>query len=419
MLRPFIWQENNNEIYNWLKVENESRQLRMRILQVHNQYNKFGGEDVVAENECRILNAAGCSVTQVLFNNKKLHFSNIFKNSESYRTVEEAIHSFRPDVLHAHNIFYQATPSVFEAAKRNGVPTVLTLHNFRLLCTGSFFLKNGKNCTQCKNLTFPYWGVIHRCFQGSLSKNVALSCSIAAHKILGTWISNVDQFVVLTPFIKQLIETSSLGLDHNKLVVKPNSVDDLRDPNLSNSARENFLFVGRLSFEKGITKIVEVFNQTPELKLDVVGTGDLMDELRKVARGNIRFHGHRDKKFIQKKLQEAKALIVPSLWYEGLPNTILESFSCGTPVICVDNDNLRRTVLDGYNGAMVAVEELKETVTSWDDRNLKSLGENARKTYERRFTHEKNANNLIKIYSSLSPKNAVYRSEQKINSNTA
>jgi hypothetical protein len=119
----------------------------MRILQVHNKYLHYGGEDAVVENENKLLSKNNVIVKQVFFDNTNISPANFFYNTESYNIIKKELIDFKPNVMHVHNIFYQATPSILRAAKDTGIPVVMTLHNFRLLCPGGLFLRDSKVCT--------------------------------------------------------------------------------------------------------------------------------------------------------------------------------------------------------------------------------------------------------------------------------
>lgn len=376
----------------------------MRILLIHNKYLNYGGEDAVVDNEFRLLGERGMVVKRIFFDNVAINPSKLFYNKDSYKIIDNAIQEFLPDVIHIHNIFYQASPSILYAAKKRNIPVVMTLHNFRLLCPKGLFLRNSKLCLKCKSLKFPYHAIIYKCFQESYMKTIALSSFLGVNNTLNTWNKKIDRFIVLTPFIKKVFLESSLKVDKEKIIVKPNSTDDFISEKGLVKQRKNFLFVGRLSTEKGIHLLIEAFNQMPKITLEVIGEGDLMPILSKMAKSNIVFHGKKDRSFIKDKLEQAKALILPSIWYEGLPNTIIEAFSAGTPVLASDIDNINNIIEDNYNGKLFDVKNIKsivQTVIDFNDSNTSQFNEKARETFQKKYSHEVNYKNLKKIYTEL------------------
>lgn len=375
----------------------------MRILQIHNKYRHYGGEDVVVDNEYNLLTKKGFEVNQLFFSNDKISPINLFHNKDAFQVTLNKIDEFNPDAIHVHNIFYSASPSVLKAAKKRNVPVVMTLHNYRLLCPGALFLRDSKVCTKCKNISVPIYGIKHKCFQDSYAKSALLASFIGYNKMNNTWGSTINKFIVLTPFIKKLIVDSSLKVKDENVIVKPNSTDDLLDNDSGN--RENkYLFIGRLSKEKGVDVMIEAFNEIPDIQLDVVGDGDLFEELKSKANNNIIFHGSQDKVFIRKMLNKTKALVFPSIWYEGLPNTLIEAFSTGTPVLASNIDNINDIVISGHNGETFTPNnsnDLRKKVLEFSNKNTEQYGLNARQLYENMYTHDKNFENLKDIYSKL------------------
>tara|TARA_B110000967_G_C18892483_1_gene568329 strand:- start:2189 stop:3319 length:1131 start_codon:yes stop_codon:yes gene_type:complete len=375
----------------------------MRILQIHNKYRHYGGEDVVVDNEYNLLKNKGINVDQLFFSNEKISPLNLFHNKDAFHETLKRIDDFKPDVIHLHNLFYSASPSVLKAAKKRDIPVIMTLHNYRLLCPGALFLRDSKVCTKCKNISIPYYGVKHKCFQDSYAKSALLASFIGYNKINNTWANTINKFIVLTPFIKKLIVDSSLKINPENIIVKPNSTDDLLD-NVKKNRENKYLFIGRLSEEKGVNILVEAFNKIPNIQLDIVGDGDLLENLKNKANKNIVFHGSQNKTFIRKMLNQTKALIFPSIWYEGLPNTLIEAFSTGTPVLASDIENINDIVISGYNGETFTAnnsDDLKEKVLDFSSKNIEQYGLNARKLYENMYTHDKNFKNLKDIYSKL------------------
>ncbi len=375
----------------------------MRILQIHNRYLHYGGEDKVVDIESELLIERGVEVRQLIFDNSSFQPLHLFYNKKAYARVYDELAAFKPDVVHVHNIFYTASPSVLNAAQDAGVPVIMTLHNFRLLCTAALFLRDGTTCTKCKDILIPVYGIKHKCFQGSLLKSTALSAFIGWQKIVGTWQRKVDRFIVLTPFIKELLSDSSLKLPPEKIVVKPNSTDDMAQRFQSSTMRDGYVYIGRLSEEKGADIMIEACNRLG-LKLSVIGDGPLEARLREIAGVSIQFYGRQNKVFIQNILLQSKAMLFPSICYEGLPNTILEAFSAGTPVIASDMDNINSIVTPGINGVLfepgdpsAMIEALKE----FETRDTIELQYGARKTFETMYTHEENFKKLYSVYQSV------------------
>ena len=128
----------------------------MRIIFIHNRYQQQGGEDVAVDLECQLLKEKGHEVKVVFFQNanptghldKASQGIRAIFNRYSYRLVKNAIQEFHPDLVHVHNFFFAASPSIFYAAKKMRVPAILTLHNYRLICANALYCDRGShvNC---------------------------------------------------------------------------------------------------------------------------------------------------------------------------------------------------------------------------------------------------------------------------------
>ena len=252
-------------------------------------------------------------------------------NRHNYRLLRAAIRRLRPDVVHVHNVWFALSPSVLGAAHDEGVPTVMTLHNFRLLCVGGTLLRDGTPCEQCVGRP-PWPGVAHGCYRDSPIQSALLARMLQHNRRRGTWVRDVDAFVALTEFCRRKFVQG--GLPARRIVVKPNF---LPDPGAATLGGSGAVFVGRLSVEKGPHTLVEAWRQLPEVPLTVVGDGPMRNTLeRRVKRegsGAVRFAGERDRKNCFQSIREGAVLVMPSVWYEGFPRTLVESFALGRAVI--------------------------------------------------------------------------------------
>lgn len=384
----------------------------MRILLVHNAYQQFGGEDTTFLNEKALLEAAGHDVFPLVFDNKAsetatgklgLLWRSIY-NPTSVTRVQEAIRLHRPDVMHVHNFFYTASPAIFGAAKELGVPTVATVQNYRLICSGAYLMREGKVCELCVQETFPLHGVRHRCHRGSALATAQLTLNTGLHKLRGTFRQDVDRFVVVTEFNRQKMLDSSLHLRPDQVAVKPNSVEDQGFAPVSERTGP-YLFVGRLSPEKGILTLLEAAKQAG-FPLEILGGGPLKEQVEAAAASypNIRYLGFQPRPVILEKMKQAQALLFPSVWYEGLPLTICEAFSTGLPVIISNLGNLNEIVTEGRDGLWFKpgdAASLADAVRLYEMSDKAGLSAGARQTYVDRYTPASNLASLESLYQSL------------------
>lgn len=330
----------------------------MRILFIHNRYLQAGGEDTAVELESDLLKQHDHAVDVLYFGNNR--FTSLFSkitggmqslyNRNSYRIVTEKINDFKPDLIHTHNLFFEASPSVLYAAAAKKIPVVATLHNYRLICANGLLLRNKMPCELCTQKTFPLQGIRHRCYRSSFTESALVTAITGLHKAKGTWVTKVSKYIALTPFAKEKIITSSLNMPEEQICIKPNFTTDFGE---GASARESFfLFAGRITEEKGIKVLLNAFADLPQEKLIIAGDGPDSQSLEQQFKQypNITFAGRKKKAELIALMKKSKALIFPSVWYEGLPFTIIEAFSTGTPVLASGIGAMKSLITDGYNG---------------------------------------------------------------------
>jgi glycosyltransferase involved in cell wall biosynthesis len=398
----------------------------MKVVMIHNRYKYHGGEDAVFQAESAMLTRYGHSVEELVFDNKEIQSTwdkillvvrGIY-NSKSAAELEKVILRFKPDIIHVHNFFPLASPSIFFAAKRYGIPLVITLHNYRLICPSATLYFNGRIYEENIHKLFPLNAIVNGVYRNSKLQTAGLALITTVHNLIGTWRNKVSKFIVLTNFAKGKFIDSALRVRENQFIVKPNFVED---PGYSNNEREDFfLVVGRLSEEKGIATILEAIEHG-SFKVIFIGDGPLKDRvLEATARNaNIQYLGFQNKSVILEYLRRCKALLFPSVWYEGFPITILEAFSTGTPIVASRLGSMAEVVTDQVNGLHFEVGSAQDLTTKVHLLNgnanlVARLGANARKTYEDLYTPEKNSKLLLDIYNQLltSPKQPVTETEE-------
>jgi glycosyltransferase involved in cell wall biosynthesis len=229
-----------------------------------------------------------------------------------------------------------------------------------------------------------------------------VAAMVALHNIIGTWRNKIDIYVTLSNFAKEKFRKSRLSIREDRLIVKPNSVPDC---GLGDSVRKDyFLYVGRLVEEKGIQTLLNA-TQLYNFKLTIIGDGPLRKMVEDATRTNpnIRYLGFLDKISIMNHMKKCKALILPSLWYEGLPLALLEAFSAGTVVIASKLGSMAEIIQNRVNGLLFETGDERdlahkiseiETQPEW----AKCLADNARLSYLMHYTPEKNYSMLTNIY---------------------
>lgn len=374
----------------------------MKILIVHNAYQHRGGEDSVVEAEIDLLKAYGHEVATYLRTNDDIHnmgridlVRQTLWSGKTVSDMESQVSSFRPDVVHVHNTFPLISPSLYWAADRLSIPVVQTLHNFRLFCLGALLMRDGKVCEDCVGRS-PLRGVVRRCYRSSFAQSAVLGSMLIAHRALGTWKDKVTRYIALNEFCREKFVEG--GLPADKLVIKPNFVD-FAPP--EPRERKGFLFVGRLSFEKGIDVLARAAQSLPEVGIRVVGSGPESSLVSNIS--NVSCAGALPGDAVRLEMSAAQALILPSIWYENFPRTLVEAFGCGLPVIASRIGALAELVEDGVTGLLFEPGNPLDLAKKidWARNNperMADMGQAARTHYEQCFTARINYEQLMTIY---------------------
>lgn len=382
----------------------------MRILVIHNFYQHPGGEDVVFEQEKALLGTTE-AVFSLTFQNEKGWrgaWQTLWSpwNIWAAKRVKQAIKCHQPDVVHIHNLHYAIGPIAIRTAKRMEVPVIITLHNYRLLCPSATLFYRSKVFNASLQAGFPWEAVRKGVHNQSVIKTGWLAVTNWLHRRIGTW-RMVDRYITLTDFAKQLFVNSSFGIAAEKFVIKPNFVADGLDTMIIPRG-QHFLFVGRLTQEKGINVLLKAFSGT-DYSLRIAGDGPLKDRVIETTRisPNITYLGSLGRSAISQQLAECSALLFPSIWYEGLPMTLIEAFAAGTPVIASDLGAMQSLVNEGITGWRFAPNDaaaLRRRVTEWlrtDDEYKAQIGRQAREEYQRHYTAEQNKKQLLTCYHAM------------------
>jgi glycosyltransferase involved in cell wall biosynthesis len=319
------------------------------------------------------------------------------------KAIREKVEEFQADVVHVHNTFPLLSPAVFHAIGKRAA-RVLTLHNYRLFCPAAIPMRDGKVCTACLDKRSPLPSMIHGCYRGSRAATLPLAFSVGLHRALGTWTQQVDAFICLSDFQRELMIKA--GLPREKVHVKPNFYPG--NPSvISWSERKPYVvFAGRLTAEKGVVNLLRAWQAwgaaAPELRL--VGDGELRAELEQMVVGlPVRFLGQVSAEEAQAQIAGARLLVLSSECFEGFPMVVREAFAFGTPAAVSDLGPLPTIVEHGKSGIVFQPANpqslLQEVRSAWETPGLlERLGQGARAEFESKYTEEANYATLMEIY---------------------
>ncbi|WP_338646153.1 glycosyltransferase [Flavobacterium sp. KS-LB2] len=382
----------------------------MKILLIHTHYQLHGGEDAVVKQEIELLKHHH-TVEVLWFQNQAgwkgaLQFLCSIWNISSATTVRKKIQEFKPDVVHVHNWHFAMGPLVFREINRLGIPIVHTVHNYRLLCPSAILLHKGILFTNSLKESFPWTAVRNKVYRSSILQTFWLGFVIWFHKEIGTW-EKIDAYVCLTPFAITLFQQSNFGVLKDRFTVKPNFTSAPKD--FQPSEREqHFLFIGRLSEEKGIAVLLKAFKDSPFV-LKIAGDGPLKELVLNLAKQscNVIYLGNLTTEKVTEELQKTQALIFPSICYEMFGLVNIEAFANQTPVIASKIGAPQSLIIDSYNGFHFEpgnVNHLKEIITKFNALSIaekKQMGSNAFRNYQDAYLPELQLGYFDAIYSKV------------------
>ena len=393
----------------------------MKILIAHNHYQLSGGEDNVVHSEKNLLLSRNHNVCSFESQNSSIKgFYQKLKVALNTHYSKRSAIRFRnvliqesPEIVHIHNLFPIITPSILDVCKEFNIPTILTLHNYRLICPNALLYRKSNICELCvTNSTF--YAIIHKCYKESLLGSLITSHMVDHHRRIKTWHNKVDRFIVLTEFAKGLLGKG--GIPKEKMSIKPNFISKPPSNYTRNKTqRKGALFVGRLSVEKGVKTLLKAWEKT-NIQLSVAGEGPLSAITNNFKNNNINSIGYISPSSVSDLMQCCSFLIFPSECYEGFPMVIVEAFANGLPVIASRLGGMVELVENGKTGFHFTPgdsDDLSVKVRWMHEHpdECRKMGQNARQVYEQKYTPEKNYRMLMSIYQS-----AIYEKKSSIKS---
>ena len=387
----------------------------MKILIAHNHYGHFasGGEANVMNAEYDLLCSHGHKVRKYERTNTEInelgpiekikHFYKIENSDSSYNQIKKLIKEFKPDILHVHNYWFMLTPSILKAAADEGVPTVLTLHNYRLLCPGNSLMRNNHVCEECLDgkAIRSLW---HRCYPDRSLLKTYLSWRLYTRTLnKGFFCEWIDAYIALSEFGRQKFIEG--GLPENKIYVKPNFMIDPLPVNISTAMGKCAVYAGRISPEKGVLDLMKAWRGI-DFPLVVLGEGPQMEKVKKIAPRNVTFVGQKSRRETLDLVGNSAFFVFPSLWYEGFPLSLLEAMALGKAVIASDLGPRREIVDDGVTGFLFKsgdTNDLREKINRLSENPglQSSMGQAGRGIYLERYTPERNYLMLMEIYKQI------------------
>lgn len=389
-------------------VDNTKKQ---NILIVHNYYQIPGGEDTVVANEKKLLEEHGHKV--ILYSRNNIELNQISKlqkmilpvttvfNPRTYKEIKKLIEKENIEIVHVHNTLNLISPAVYYAARTMNVPVVQTIHNFRLLCPGATFYRDGHICEDCVEHGLKC-AIKHGCYRRSKIQTLACVINTWFHRMTGIY--GKINYICLTEFNKRKL-LKFKQIKPEKVFVKPNFVESEGSFIQEEDRADQFVFAGRLEKLKGMDILFEAWKRMGDTapKLVVCGTGPMENWCKDFVeqhRVNIELRGFVPNTEVRKIIANSKALVLPTQCYEGFPMSMVEAFSVGTPVICSNLGNAGSIVEEGVTGCKFRFDSAEDIINAV--RRCDGMCESTMREFNNKYSGIKNYEMMKRIYTCIS-----------------
>ena len=354
----------------------------MKVLLVHSPYALAGGEERMVDTQERVLTQRGHDVVR-----------------HDGTDAGPLVARVRPDLVHVHNQFPALRPSVYAAAHSARVPVVQHLHNARLACVQPFLVRDGRACDDCVGRA-PWPGALHRCYRDSATLSLAATALQVTYR---RWWRRVDRFVAVSDALATTMRRSG-AIGSDRLVVCHNGLATDVTPRASGLDAGYALYVGRLSYEKGVDLLLDAARAI-DMRVVIAGDGPERDALTRAAPGNVEFLGHVARPELDDVIARARVVVAPSRGQEPFGLGVIEAAALGVPAVVTDVGGLPELVRDGATGVVVAPFDAAALAAGLqrfrDAGAAQALGAAARHAYEQRFTPDAFAGRLLAIYADV------------------
>lgn len=340
------------------------------------------------------------------FSQKIRAVRNVFWNIQAKRNMERLLEDFHPDIAHIHNIFHQISPSILHPLKKANVPVVMTLHDYKLISPNYFLFTHGRVWDPRRMVSWRC--ILDRCVKDSFLKSMVCALEFEFHRMIGAY-DSVRLFLSPSRFLIEKFREygfrKEIAYLPNPLIPFPDDLSNLEVPN-----NAPFTFIGRLSPEKGVDVVVRALNFLDDsFWVRIVGEGRDENRLRAIAKecgveSRIEFSGYLSGVALEEARKSARALIIPSLWYENMPYALTEALGAGKIVIGARRGGIVERIRDGENGFLFDPEnseELAEKMRCVSQADSVRIGGAARASAEE-LQEEVFLKNLLAFYEQFS-----------------
>jgi glycosyltransferase involved in cell wall biosynthesis len=383
----------------------------MNLLMVNATWYQSGGDWTYIESICNIYEGKGISIIPFSMKDERnfetayskyfvenVNFNLLAKNKtlknglkvlgksiyslEAQKKLSSLLSDTKIDIAQLNNIHNILTPSIIPILKKNNIPIVWRVLDYKLICPNRTFLSNDRICEACFKTKY-YNCILNKCKKQSILASMVASLESYIYTLL-PYYKNVDQFLFQSEFTRD--QFIKYGFDPAKtaIIENPYNAESVK-PKYSGN---NFiLYFGRISSEKGITTLYEAMRMIPDIKLKIIGDGAALEQgmnyVKNLGILNVEFLGPMWGKELEVVLAACDFVVLPSEWYDPSPYVVLQSYSFGKPVIATRIGGLQDMIIHDKTGKLVEIKNPKELSSSISDlfnnkHMISEFGKNAR-----------------------------------------
>ena len=323
----------------------------MKVLLVHNDYGKYSGEEAVVDKMAAVFAGLGYDVAQLRMTTagaresitgKIRGFVSGIYCPSGVEAMRKALQREKPDVVNVHNLYPFISPAALRECKKAGVPVVMTIHNYRLICPTGLFMRDGGPCELCLERGNE-WGCIKYNCENSLLKSVGYAVRNTVARLRRHYLDCVDVFACITDFQRRKLIQA--GFPSDKIIVIPNSVDVI-DNYKSQGEGTYVAFCGRLSREKGVDLIIEAARRNTHIPFRLAGASRDKELIANLP-PNVELTGYLSGHALSDFYAGARFFVMASRCYEGFAMAILEAAAYSKPMIAPDHGGFSEIIGHG------------------------------------------------------------------------
>ena len=338
----------------------------------------------------------------------KLKALDIIYSRTNYKKMKEALKDFKPDIVHINNFQRQLSASIIKAIKEENIPIVFTAHDVQAICPAITMMDNDKNiCEKCMHGKYINC-IKKKCNKGSTLKSIIGALEGYYYRIKKIYTKKIDYIITPSEFYKtQLIAD---GIPEEKIEAIHNFVK-LKDYNLETIDEGYALYFGRLSKEKGILNLINAFSKLENGILYIAGEGPEKENIEKIVKDNnlnnrVKLLGFLNSDQMKETIRKCKFVIVPSIWYENCPYSVMETLAIGKPVIGANIGGIPELVKDNRSGLVYKYDDIddlanKMKVLFEDEKLVEEYGKNTKEDTIKLYGKEVYYKKVINIYNEL------------------